>query len=96
MATKKISEIEKVCKWLDKKSIKYKRIINKGIHNEDMRNQILIENDYVKLSIICHIGSYGYEQGLLEEYDFFDEPEGYLTAKQCIEWLKLKLKEVKE
>ena len=39
--------------------------------------------------VICHMGSYGYEQGLLEMWGKnMDEPEGYLTAKECFERIK--------
>lgn len=36
--------------------------------------------------VICHRGSYGYEQGLLEiGYKNCDEVEGWLTAEQVLE-----------
>lgn len=39
--------------------------------------------------VICHKGSYGYEQGLLEMWGKnMNDPEGYLTAKECFEKIK--------
>ena len=80
-----MSEMEKLQEWLDKNNIKYERYIEEGRLN---RNQILIKTNKIKLSFICHYGSYGYQQGLIEMYDFENEPEGFLTAKQCINKLK--------
>ena len=84
-----MSEMEKLQKWLDENHIKYERYIETGWVN---RNQILIKTEEMELSFICHRGSYGYEQGLIEMYDFVNEPDGYLTAKQCISKLKEVLK----
>ena len=80
-----MSEMEKLQKWLDENKIKYERYIEGGWIS---RNQILIKTEEMRLSFICHYGSYGYEQGLIEMYDFENEPDGYLTAKQCISKLK--------
>lgn len=80
-----MSEMEKLQKWLDENNIKYERYIEDGKLN---RNQILIRTDKIELSFICHYGSYGYQQGLIEMYDFENDPIGYLTAKQCISKLK--------
>lgn len=84
-----MTEMDKLQKWLDDNKIKYERNIWKIAHLE--RNQILIETDYKELSFICQPGSYGYYQGLIEMYDFQNEPIGFLTAEECIE----KLKEIK-
>lgn len=80
-----MSEMEKLQKWLDENNIKYERYIEDSLIN---RNQILIKINEMELSFICHYGSYGYQQGLIEMYDFVNEPEGFLTAKQCISKLK--------
>lgn len=84
-----MSEMEKLQEWLDKKDIKYERYVEDGSFN---RNQIIIETDEIKLSFICHYGSYGYQQGLIEMYDFENEPIGFLTAKECISKLEKMLK----
>lgn len=76
-----MSEMEKLQKWLNENNIKYERHAG-GLIIE--RNQIIVETEEIKLSFICHYGSYGYEQGLIEMYDFMNEPIGYLTAEDCI------------
>ena len=50
-----------------------------------------------KWDAICHRGSWGYEQGLLEVWgDYMDEPEGYLTAKEAFEKIKWILEQGQE
>lgn len=80
-----VSEMDKLQEWLDKNNIKYDRFIEGGKIN---RNQILIQTDKIELSFICHYGSYGYKQGLIEMYDFQNEPLGFLTAEDCINKIK--------
>lgn len=80
-----MSEMEKLQKWLDENGIKYERYIEDGRFN---RNQIFIKTNKKELSFVCHYGSYGYQQGLIEMYDFENEPEGFLTAEKCIKKLK--------
>ena len=42
-----------------------------------------------KWDAICHKGSWGYEQGLLEVWgDYMNEPEGNLTAEEAFEKIK--------
>ena len=89
-----MSEMEKLQKWLDKNNIKYERRIDDGVliditsGKRFNTNQILIKANDIELSFICHYGSYGYEQGLIEMYDRENEPEGWLTAEKCINKLK--------
>lgn len=80
-----MSEMEKLQKWLDENHIKYDRYIESGRIN---RNQIFIQTQKIDISFICHFGSYGYKQGLIEMYDFQDDPIGFLTADDCIKRLK--------
>lgn len=40
------------------------------------------------LSAICHPGSYGYEEGLIEVYNGQNEPEGFLNPLEALEILK--------
>lgn len=50
-------------------------------------NQIIVydENDERLWDAICHYGSYGYEQGLIEIYGVIcDDVVGYLTADDII------------
>lgn len=56
-------------------------------------NQILIwTSPYTFLSAVCQFGSYGFQDGLIEVYNFIDEPTGYLSPAQAsellIKWLK--------
>lgn len=78
-----MTELEKLQNWLDKNHIKYTR------RQDGFYNQILIETSEVKLSFICQIGSYGFEQGLIEMWDFGDEdPIGFLNAENCKKIIK--------
>lgn len=56
------------------------------------RNQIEINHPEGKLSIICHFGSFGYDEGLLEMWDHEEEPIGHLKAEKALEIIKEKLK----
>ena len=64
---------------------------NKDVERE-LRNQIVIKHGKTVLSFICHLGSYGVDQGLIECYDFQHEPVGYLTAEECMKIVKEQLK----
>ena len=75
------------------KTIKIGDQISSFYMNGIIRNQIRMEIGKTKISVICHFGSMGYEEGLLEMWNYDEaEPEGYLTAKQVIE----KIKKIKE
>lgn len=39
------------------------------------------------VSAVCHFGSYGAKEGLIECWDFFGEPEGYLTAGEAFDYI---------
>jgi len=70
--------------------------------NDEMklsRNQILISRQYENgydLSIVCHYGSYGVKQGLLEyrRLKKKEDPVGYCTAEEVIEVIKELVKEI--
>ena len=50
-------------------------------------NQILVESAGKRLSAICHRGSYGYESGLIECWDFSErDPIGWLMAGEAFAW----------
>lgn len=83
-------EMQKLQDWLDKNHIDYKR--TKEYVEGIGRNQILIETNEIKLSFICHYGSYGYEAGLIEMWDFENDPVGWLTAEECKKIIKKHLK----
>lgn len=95
------SEMDKLAELLEKDGIAFERFHDptkvpdyrlpmKEIEQE-LRNQIIIKNKMKELSFICHLGSYGVEQGLIEFYDYESEPVGYLTANECMEIVKDKL-----
>lgn len=49
------------------------------------RFNIHVKMDYLTLSFLTSEGSYGGYNGLIEYYNFRDEPTGYLTADEAIE-----------
>ena len=78
------TEMEKLIDMLKRKGLPFQH------EQDENRNQVLLtRNGKPILSVICHFGSYGYEQGLLEIAgdDFltkeelkYDSVVGYLTA----------------
>lgn len=88
-----MSELDKLEKWLIKNGHKVKRIDEE--FDEELpfglaRHQVIVEDDSgnTVFDAICHPGSYGYEQGLLEVMNGTmilakgDDVEGWLTAKE--------------
>lgn len=74
-----------------------KLLDDKGIKNEVVRkaepldrcffNQIKIpttKNEECFISAVCHTGSYGYYQCLIEVYNFNDEPVGWLSPEEAL------------
>lgn len=99
-----MTEMDKLVEYLDKSGANYKRIketnlvtFSDGNEIDLGRNQVVVYDiggDF-KWDAICHYGSYGYEQGLLEIYgDIVDEEKdgdsvaGWLTAECVINRLK--------
>jgi len=93
-----MSELDKIEVYLKEKGISYERI------DEDSspkrlygRHQIIVYNTKGKRQwdVVCHYGSYGYKEGLLEAcgkpvvkpYDY-DKVAGYLTAQDVINRLE--------
>lgn len=100
-----MSELDKLEQYLKEKHYNYKRIDQDEVITEDghtdktMRHQLIVyAGDIVLWDAICHKGSYGYEQGLLEvmgnpvvlPYDG-DSVVGFLTAQDVIDRLERKL-----
>lgn len=94
-----MTEIEKLEKYLKEKSYKYERIKETPGTNPWMsgyeKNQIIVynENGERQWDAICHRGSYGFEQGLLEIMGSIVKPggdsvEGWLTAEDIIKRLE--------
>lgn len=46
----------------------------------------------IKYSFLLSKGSYGREEGLIEFFNFSEEPTGWLTAKECMKIIKEELK----
>lgn len=95
------SEMDKFAELLENEKIDFERFHDPievptytfpGKEKAELRNQIIIRDKMKKLSFICHIGSYGVEKGLIEFYDFKEEPVGYLTAEECLKIVKEELK----
>lgn len=85
-----MSELDKLEKYLKEHNIPYERIDDdEKVIN---RHQILVKDKdgNVIWDAICHFGSYGYEQGLLEIMGTLVRPEdgggvaGWLTAEDVI------------
>lgn len=88
-----MSEMEKLAVMLYGAGIEAVRVVEEadGIVRT---NQILVEAPWKsRLSAICHRGSYGCEQGLIEVWNFsaFEQPVGWLTASEAFAWFCGKL-----
>lgn len=99
MEGSKMSELDKLEKYLKERGIKYERIDKDLVYDpsgsiKDLgRHQInvLDETGYRLWDAICQYGSYGYERGLLEIYGVLVNEEkdgdcvvGWLTAEDVI------------
>ncbi len=96
-----LKELDKLQEYLDENHILYERIdrpclpaLIPGMEPFGDRHQInVLDTDKnVIWDAICHYGSYGYEEGLLEvmgeKLIGHDDVEGYLTADDVIELIK--------
>ena len=95
-----LKELDKLQEYLDENHILYERIDRPslpalpGMVAIGGRHQInvLDKDKNVIWDAICHYGSYGYEEGLLEvmgeKLIGHDDVEGYLTAEDVIELIK--------
>ena len=91
-----MTELDKLEEYLKVNGYEYERIDEEGSAFAPMfnRHQIYVYKDgEVDWDVICHYGSYGYKEGLLEIYgnivraDLKDGVEGWLTADEIIERL---------
>lgn len=94
-----MTELDQLQKYLDEKNIPYERIdeFKDFVCLTVERHQIIVYYDEEKtlrmFDAICHYGSYGYEEGLLEIMGDIvqsedDDVEGWLTAQDIIERLE--------
>ena len=91
-----MNELDKLQKYLDEHNIPYERIDDDS--HVVNRHQICVPTADLKKKewdAICHYGSYGYGQGLLEIYGSIANEEidsdsvvGWLTAEDVIERIK--------
>lgn len=86
-----MEELKKLECYLKLNNIQYKRFDESGMYGYN-RHQIIVydENGKRLWDAICHKGSYGYSEGLLEIYGTIVRPcrdsvEGWLTAEDVIE-----------
>lgn len=89
-----MTELDKLEEYLKKNNIPYTRVDEDDPGYEwRMRHQIMVPEAYpnAEWDAVCHKGSYGYEQGLLEIMgDLVDEKKdgdtvvGYLTAEDVV------------
>ena len=95
-----MTEIDKLEEYLKEIGAKYERTDTEEKRDEIGRiealdcHQIIVFDDNGKRlwDVVCHRGSYGWEQGLLEAYGKIVEKSrdvvGWLTAEKIIEVLK--------
>ena len=76
----KPTELTKLKEYFDTNGVNYR-----AVHWEDNRYNLHVDLEYAKLSFLTSEGSYGGYNGLIEFYNFRDEPTGYLTADEAIE-----------
>ena len=73
-------EIKRLRDYFDLNQVEYKLR-----YWEEGRFNIQVDLEYIYLSFLTSEGSYGGYEGLIEFYNFRDEPTGYLTADEAIE-----------
>ena len=76
----KPTELTKLRAYFDTNGISYE-----VAYWEDNRYNLHVNLEHVKLSFLTSEGSYGGYNGLIEFYNFRDEPTGHLTADEAIE-----------
>lgn len=85
-----MSELDKLEEYLKEKGIEYERIDNHPDFPNGGWHQICVpcyEQEFRQWDAVCHAGSYGYEQGLLEIMGIIcpdHDVLGYLTAEDVI------------
>lgn len=86
-----MSELDKLEKYLKEHNIPYERIDDFKMGLIDRHQILVMDKDGCEIwDAICHFGSYGYKQGLLEIMGTLVRPEdrdsvvGWLTAEDII------------
>lgn len=93
-----MSELDKLEKYLRENGYKIERIDDDTLKKYNLdRHQVIVfdEDGNRKWDAVCHFGSYGYKEGLLEVYgetvvfpEDGDSVAGWLTAEDVIDRLK--------
>ena len=76
----KPTELTKLREYFDASGVSYE-----AVRWKDNRYNLHVDLEYIKLSFLTSEVSWGGDQGLIELYNFKDEPTGYLTADEAIE-----------
>lgn len=76
----KPTELTKLREYFDANGVSYE-----AVHWGNNRYNLHVDSEYAKLSLLTSEGSYGGYNGLIEFYNFRDEPTGHLTADEAIE-----------
>ena len=72
-------EITKLRGYFDLNDVSYK-----VVQWKENEYNLHVELEYVKLSFLTSVGSYGGNQGLIEVYNHIDDPLGHLSANSAI------------
>ena len=90
-----LNELNKLEEWLKDQHIPYTRVDNEDMFNTierpiDLHQIRAITPGGYDWDVICHYGSYGCDQGLLEGMGapFGKDVEGWLTAKDVIDRIR--------
>lgn len=94
-----MSELDKLEEYLKEKGIEYERIDNHTDFPNGDWHQICVpcyEQEFRQWDAVCHAGSYGYEQGLLEIMGIIcpdHDVLGFLTAEDVIKRIEFTKKQ---
>lgn len=87
------AEIQKLRYLLDANSINYKvREWGEGAKCSWERYNLHVFDGDIRYSFLLSKASNGREEGLIEFFNFREEPIGWLTAKECMKIIKEELK----
>lgn len=83
------TEISKLRYFLDDKQIPYE-VRDWGMDESKKWEgyNLHVHSGEITYSFLLSKGSYGREKGLIEFYNFNEEPTGWLTADECMEIIK--------
>lgn len=87
-----MTELDNYAQMLDEAGIEYERITEYNPFDITVMlfNQVLVRGiGDSRFSAVCHHGSYGFEDGLIEVWDYGNEdPVGFLTAEDAFALLE--------